>query len=975
MRHRGLSADEQDASDAVWVESEQTVRTEAESFGRQIAVQLVRNDSARATYVAEFVASPEVESIVRQSIAQVYTGATPEEIAETKRRLLAFARTNPVSEQVDHQKLCDQIFEFILKSTRKALRPAPRMALLPQLPRSGLSSYWTDEIRHGAKSTPRIEQLEVAQIAQIQRFETQYRYEVGQRHGFLIPPHHSESHKVPIGDLYVAPRFQRLARGKYTPVRSLSVDGLLAQMHRAVVLGQPGGGKSSFANMLTYRLASSYDARSYDGRRVTPILVVLREYASANQQTPCSLLEHVERQAAATYQQTVPDDAFEYMLHAGRVIVIFDGLDELAQTHLRRKVADDVESFCRLYPAIPVLVTSREVGYEQTPLDSRMFTLFRLAPFDEGQVEEYVTRWFSLDLQRTNLSPDRNATAFLHESRELDDLRENPLMLGLMCNTYRGVGYIPKNRPDVYRRCSEMLFERWDAGRGIHVAFRYESELRPAVAYLARWLYENPQLVGGVTEKQLVAKTAEYLLGRRFATQVDAEAAARDFISFCSGRAWVFTDIGKNAVDENVYHFTHRTFLEYFCALSIVRTHESSEELAKFLQPYIIHREWDVVAQLAIQIRSFEIEEAADRLFGSALADAASLEPAQRWNLLGFYSRSLSGVTPSVAIVEEFVGACFEFAVSRLVRPRSEDAGRQVEWQEAAHEPLATSLSTSGDIRPIVENTFLSLCKRAIGSGKESQARLAAEYLVYVDLLISLGQSNRLVPPKELRALLTRTRASCDEISRDLQRRADAHLGTATMLYHREIVSILSIAEHHGVGTLLRPGMIVFAGKPLDSAAKLLVRRCLTADGTGHAQDTSNRWTSELSALAAIFSSSPRPLFVSGDADLSWFQGETDGEKYLRWSGISGDAAYALFVLMAAGAEHVGEDLVRVDLSRFVLEEVLRARASRRDPDGVRPLLEARGFSAEQCDEAISWCRGLVSYTRYGSSQADLGPV
>ena len=39
-----------------------------------------------------------------------------------------------------------------------------------------------------------------------------------------------------------------------------------------------------------------------------------------------------------------------------------------------------------------MLVTSREVGYEQAPLDETRFIAYRLAPFDNQQVEEYAKK-------------------------------------------------------------------------------------------------------------------------------------------------------------------------------------------------------------------------------------------------------------------------------------------------------------------------------------------------------------------------------------------------------------------------------------------------------------------------------------------------------------------------------------------------------------------------------------------------------
>ena len=119
-------------------------------------------------------------------------------------------------------------------------------------------------------------------------------------------------------------------------------------------------------------------------------------------------------------------------------------------------------------------------------------------------------------------------------------------MLGLMCNIYRGENYIPRNRPDVYRKCAEMLFERWDSSREIPINFHFEDDIRPVMAYLAYWIYGDINLREGVIETDLITKTADYLLSHRFEDRYQAERAARNFIDFCRGRAWIFTEVGAD---------------------------------------------------------------------------------------------------------------------------------------------------------------------------------------------------------------------------------------------------------------------------------------------------------------------------------------------------------------------------------------------------------------------------------------------
>lgn len=370
----------------------------------------------------------------------------------------------------------------------------------------------------------------------------------------------------------------------------------------------------------------------------------MRDYGAEKKTLNCSILQFIELTANSTYQIEAPNGAFEYLLLNGRVIVIFDGLDELLETSYRQKITSDVESFCNLYPSVPVLVTSREVGYEQAPLDEKKFEAYRLAPFNEEQITEYVTKWFRADIDLTPIQQQHKTQSFLNESGIVPDLRSNPLMLALMCNIYRGENYIPQNRPDLYEKCAVMLFERWDKTRGIVVPLPFEAHIRPAMMYLAHWIYTNDALQSGVDEEKLISKTADYLLEHRYDDREEAEMAARQFIEFCKGRAWVFTDTGAG-----LYQFTHRTFLEYFTAFHLVRKHSTPESLIKVLTKRIAKREWDIVAQLSIQLLNKYSEGAGDEILTVLVNTASQMDVtnAERWNLISFAARCLNFIVPS----------------------------------------------------------------------------------------------------------------------------------------------------------------------------------------------------------------------------------------------------------------------------------------------------------------------------------------
>ena len=250
-------------------------------------------------------------------------------------------------------------------------------------------------------------------------------------------------------------------------------------MDRAVVLGNPGAGKSTLVAKTCVDLALEYGKIRTKGRPVTPWCIELRRLAADPAALASSFTDYFTYWAQASYQLTVPDGAFDWLLCRGRLLVVFDGLDELIDTHKRKDVRDAVESFCRRYTTTPVLITSRFVGYSQAPLDSVIFDAYQLENFDAPRVETYSKKWFDIRLpEEPEAARETNAALFIRDSAATGELRDNPLMLALLASLYRGPGSIPRNLPDVYDSCASLLFSTWDKMRGIEVVLPFAEHVR-----------------------------------------------------------------------------------------------------------------------------------------------------------------------------------------------------------------------------------------------------------------------------------------------------------------------------------------------------------------------------------------------------------------------------------------------------------------------------------------------------------------
>lgn len=679
-----------------------------------------------------FLASPESEATVREILTTSLIGdeeTSLEKAKETFANSMAFALDVEIVEIRDE---ADHIFGSVLRCCEAALTFAIGNDCLAA--HEGLSAFRHRMLQDQLKAIDRrLESFSKNSgftYGEIASFESKLRSQINARHGYIVPPNFDTTRKVPICELHVPPRFRMPGRAA-AQVEPFGMEGFLASAHRSVVLGDPGGGKSTFAGRVCHDL-SEPDARMFSGRKLTPLMVVLRDYGSKRSEDGTSIVDFIESTANSRYQLRPEPGMVEHLVANSSAIVIFDGLDELLDTRDRLEITDDIESFCNLYPECPVIVTSRRVGYDEAPLNDEIFARVHLSDFGESEISQYVHNWFSLDMDLQETARNKKVAAFLRESKQAEDLCSNPLMLSLMCNLYRGENSIPKNRPDLYEKCALMLFERWDKGRGIKVILPFTDHIRPAMMHLAHWIFSNSNLQSGVSERALIGKATNYLIERRFEDRDEANAAATEFIEFCRGRAWVFTDTGTTADGVSLYQFTHRTFLEFFAASHLVRTHATPAALSKHLIPRIAKSEWDVVSQLAFQILNRNVEGAGDALL-ERLSKAAKKRKRGKGNLLEFSVRSLAFLIPSPTVTRAIVCDAIIFSTEATGR-RSTGAARVVEDVGQAGRILHQLLDAAVENRNSIERQISESIKDLFSDATSAELnKIAVEVLLYIN--------------------------------------------------------------------------------------------------------------------------------------------------------------------------------------------------------------------------------------------------
>lgn len=921
--------------------------------------------------LASFLESSEVRSLVRQYLSVALTeepgheddleaefaslvgrelGSSPEEVAEDASWLFAVLVEG-----------CDGVLEFLAAEGNLGAADI-RAGLRHRLLLNNVDTI-AKAIEHLRERAPTKEALS--------QFEREYRRAVATRHECIIPPYVSAAQKVPVDDIYVTPNFQ-----PPTVADPLDVAAFLRGLFRRVLLGNPGGGKSTFSTKLSFELATSRGVEVAGRTDWIPVLIVVRDYGVARK-AGSSIVQFMDRLARTAYQLNPPEGAFEHWLLSGRAVVIFDGLDELLDTKERQEITRDVEAFCSRFAGVPVLVTSREVGYEQAPLDQRFFDIHRLTAFSDDQVREYAEKWFSaVDEELTQDERVKRTEAFLVESEGVPDLRSNPLMLALMCNIYRGERYIPRNRPALYGKCAQMLFDRWDKSRGIEAALPFEAHILPAMKFLAHWIHEQVELQSGVTQDVLVNKATEYLVSWRYEDADEAERAARGFIDFCKGRAWVFTDVGTTASGEPLFQFTHRTFLEYFAAGHLVRKFASAEALAAALLDRLAQEEWDMVAQLAVQMLNENIEGAADE-FLVKVVDAAEADSVAGRNLIAFAVRCLAFVVPNPKVTKRIMNRALDEILNVPLVGDLEQSG-PAHW--GARAILAALDGCAHENHMPLSEILTARLDEAFMDGSVSEQYLATELV-----LANIGPFPGAVGTPSARSFL---RAPIEAaFSRNREQIRVVLTRQINLVYpalETGLADVRGVLDNHGIQGLFEPFVSQLGMYAMAPFAGRLVGWLIWGKTDLDVQIVDSN-IAALAAVAAQFDRDNGPWKVGHEPWSSWpISNLLDGEMAppdspTPPSGLSTEATFGGAILCASLIEHAAAGRAVANAGDLPplgaldpLRDVLFARLVETPLDRIEASLDRTRLSDTHRQVLIDWALGRRSLAKSPSS--DSGP-
>ncbi|HYF35256.1 MAG TPA: hypothetical protein VD994_08220 [Prosthecobacter sp.] len=218
----------------------------------------------------------------------------------------------------------------------------------------------------------------------------------------------------------------------------------------------------------------------------------------------------------------------ESMLKAGKLLVLLDALDEVAQDRVDA-VVEQALSLVRRYPDCRFIVSCR------VAFPHHFFTNFQdatLLDFTNEQIDCFIRNWFSSPEQKA----DKIAEGFIKKLHSPGheptlELARSPVLLSYMCVAYQGTLALSTNRAEIYRKALDIYLQEWNANEQktkhaeqVHATLPHHTELAllAQVAYQAftaerffltkdEWLKEIHSFMSDLVDKPRTLATEDIL--------------------------------------------------------------------------------------------------------------------------------------------------------------------------------------------------------------------------------------------------------------------------------------------------------------------------------------------------------------------------------------------------------------------------------------------------------------------------------
>lgn len=384
--------------------------------------------------------------------------------------------------------------------------------------------------------------------------------------------------RITIEELQI--QFERNRRSFGTVLKTKPGIEAANELHRFIVLGRPGSGKTTFLKFLALQ---SLDGKLHHNR--LPIFIGVKDFADSGKTLIAFIVEQFDICHLPNAEPFVVR-----VLDKGRCQILLDGLDEV-NSDKRDDAIKEIYDFSEKYRNNQIILSCRTAAYNHW-FDK--FTDVEIADFDGEQMRAFVRNWFRDEPEVMELCWRK-----LNENTRIQELGSNPLLLTLLCLSFNETMDFPQNRAELYREAIHVFLKKWDTTRRIKrdvILYRSLTTMRKEslFARIAAESFENGEYF--LPQRKLETRILDFIKHlprvKREAPEPDGETILKEI----EAQHGIFVERASH-----IYSFAHLTFQEYFTAKYIVdNAHKGT--LRQLVDLHLTDNKWREVFLLTTEM-------------------------------------------------------------------------------------------------------------------------------------------------------------------------------------------------------------------------------------------------------------------------------------------------------------------------------------------------------------------------------------
>ncbi len=391
--------------------------------------------------------------------------------------------------------------------------------------------------------------------------------------------------------------------------RDVKLSDLLKDCSKLMLVGAPGGGKTTFLrfiacvtaeDMLTEMKNETAKERhihlGLDLAKVAPLpvfvtLAALSQHISRNDQgrdvnpVRC-LFEYLESIHGKPMRNII-----ENRLIKGRAALLFDGLDEVPELERREQVINIVEASVKKWKKSLIVITSRPFGYEGVSELETMNTT-HISDFGEDEIIEFIDRWAAAvfpEDQRECRKLRFELNEAIISSPTIRRLAKNPVMLTCLCVVHWNERKLPEGKADLLAAVLKWLL---NSHKHVRESRGYGNEF--AEQCFKTLAFEMTTHKAGKKAVADLSEAAEFLKGpfyNEFGITDHRELNDK-------GTRFLECEMMDSGIVERVnegqVRFKHLTFQEHYAAVMLAQCRDEDDEKGwwRIISPHVHDRNW-----------------------------------------------------------------------------------------------------------------------------------------------------------------------------------------------------------------------------------------------------------------------------------------------------------------------------------------------------------------------------------------------